>query len=131
MTQFHFTAWPDHGVPDYATSLLAFHKKIKKHHRPSMGPLLVHCRYTFACTLQVYTLPLYMFFMALTSYFSLHVYCVSYLLQCWCGKDRNSYHHRLCPRPAAAGEGGGYSRHHLPPPHSENEDGPECGMSCN
>ena len=49
-------------------------------------------------------------------------------LQCWCGKDRNSSHHRPCPRPAAAGEGGGYSRHHLPPPHSENEDGPECGM---
>ena len=45
VTQFHFTAWPVYGVPDYATSLLAFHKNIKKHHRPSMGPLLVHCRY--------------------------------------------------------------------------------------
>ena len=47
VTQFHFTAWPDHEVPDYATSLLAFHKKLKKHHSPSMGPLLVHCRYTY------------------------------------------------------------------------------------
>ncbi|CAI8056628.1 Receptor-type tyrosine-protein phosphatase alpha [Geodia barretti] len=44
VTQFHFTAWPDHGVPDYATSLLAFHKKVKKHHKPFMGPIIVHCR---------------------------------------------------------------------------------------
>ncbi|CAI8010576.1 Receptor-type tyrosine-protein phosphatase alpha [Geodia barretti] len=43
VTQFHFTAWPDHGVPDYATSLLAFHKKVKKHHKPFMGPITVHC----------------------------------------------------------------------------------------
>ncbi|KAL5486460.1 hypothetical protein EMCRGX_G018938 [Ephydatia muelleri] len=27
VTQFHFTGWPDHGVPEYATSLLAFHRK--------------------------------------------------------------------------------------------------------
>ena len=45
VTQFHFTAWPDHGVPDYATSLLAFYKKVKKHHKPFMGPMIVHCRY--------------------------------------------------------------------------------------
>ena len=46
VTQFHFTAWPDHGVPDYATSLLAFHKKVKKHHKPFMGPMIVHCRFS-------------------------------------------------------------------------------------
>ena len=46
VTQFHFTAWPDHGVPEYATPILAFHKKIKKHHKPSKGAILVHCRYT-------------------------------------------------------------------------------------
>ena len=45
VSQFHFTAWPDHGVPDYATPILAFHRKIKQHHRPSKGPMLVHCRY--------------------------------------------------------------------------------------
>ena len=28
VTQFHFTAWPDHGVPEYATPILAFHKRI-------------------------------------------------------------------------------------------------------
>ena len=47
VTQFHFTAWPDHGVPDYATPILAFHRKIKKQHRPSKGPMLVHCRFIY------------------------------------------------------------------------------------
>ncbi|KAL5486467.1 hypothetical protein EMCRGX_G018950 [Ephydatia muelleri] len=43
VTQFHFTAWPDHGVPEYATSLLAFHRKVKSQHDGSKGPILVHC----------------------------------------------------------------------------------------
>ncbi len=42
-TQFHFTTWPDHGVPDYATSILAFHRRVQSQHKPSKGPLLVHC----------------------------------------------------------------------------------------
>ena len=44
VSQYHFTAWPDHGVPDYATSILAFHSRVKSQHVPSKGPLLVHCR---------------------------------------------------------------------------------------
>ena len=44
VTQYHFTAWPDHGVPDYATSILAFHRRVKAHHHPSRGPMVVHCR---------------------------------------------------------------------------------------
>eukprot|EP00731_Ephydatia_muelleri_P019055 Em0011g1095a len=43
VTQFHFTSWPDHGVPEYATSLLAFHRKVKSQHDGSKGPILVHC----------------------------------------------------------------------------------------
>ena len=42
-TQFHFTTWPDHGVPDYATPILGFHRRVKSQHKPSRGPLLVHC----------------------------------------------------------------------------------------
>ena len=42
-TQFHFTAWPDHGVPDYASPILGFHRRVKSQHNPSKGPLLVHC----------------------------------------------------------------------------------------
>ena len=45
ITQYHFTAWPDHGVPDYATPILAFHRRVKSKHNPRRGPLLVHCRY--------------------------------------------------------------------------------------
>ena len=40
---FHFTAWPDHGVPDYASPILGFHRRVKSQHKPSKGPLLVHC----------------------------------------------------------------------------------------
>ncbi len=42
-TQFHFTTWPDHGVPDYATPILAFHRRVKSQHKPSKGPILIHC----------------------------------------------------------------------------------------
>ena len=45
VAQFHFTAWPDHGVPDYATPLLAFHRRVIKEHNPRKRPLMVHCRY--------------------------------------------------------------------------------------
>ena len=43
ITQFHFTTWPDHGVPDYASPILGFHHRVKSQHNPSKGPLLVHC----------------------------------------------------------------------------------------
>ena len=44
VTHFHFTAWPDHGVPDYATPILTFHRRVEKEHKPSKGPMIVHCR---------------------------------------------------------------------------------------
>lgn len=44
VTQYHYTAWPDHGVPQFATSLLSFVRKVQKTHDKSKGvPLLVHC----------------------------------------------------------------------------------------
>ena len=45
VTQFQFTAWPNHGVPDSATPILAFHRRVKKEHKISEGPMVVHCRW--------------------------------------------------------------------------------------
>ena len=44
MTQYHFTSWPDHGVPKFATSLISFIRRVQKAHNKDDGvPLLVHC----------------------------------------------------------------------------------------
>uniref|UniRef100_A0A4W3JKV4 protein-tyrosine-phosphatase n=1 Tax=Callorhinchus milii TaxID=7868 RepID=A0A4W3JKV4_CALMI len=41
--QFHFTSWPDHGVPCYATGLLGFVRQVKFLNPSDVGPLVVHC----------------------------------------------------------------------------------------
>ncbi|KAG8123862.1 hypothetical protein E2320_019234, partial [Naja naja] len=41
--QFHFTGWPDHGVPYNATGLLSFIRRVKQSNPPSAGPIVVHC----------------------------------------------------------------------------------------
>ena len=44
VTHFHYTTWPDHGVPQFATSLLSFVRRVQKAHDKGKGvPLLVHC----------------------------------------------------------------------------------------
>ncbi|XP_071129197.1 receptor-type tyrosine-protein phosphatase alpha-like [Mytilus edulis] len=40
--QFHFTQWPDHGVPD-STKLVYFYRKVKSQHCNQNGPMAVHC----------------------------------------------------------------------------------------
>lgn len=42
--QFHFTAWPEHGVPYHATGLLAFIRRVKASTPPDAGPVVIHCR---------------------------------------------------------------------------------------
>ncbi|XP_050805403.1 receptor-type tyrosine-protein phosphatase kappa isoform X10 [Gopherus flavomarginatus] len=44
LKQFHFTGWPDHGVPYNATGLLSFIRRVKLSNPPSAGPIVVHCR---------------------------------------------------------------------------------------
>ncbi|MBN3320438.1 PTPRT phosphatase, partial [Atractosteus spatula] len=41
--QFHFTSWPDHGVPCYATGLLGFVRQVKFLNPPGAGPIVAHC----------------------------------------------------------------------------------------
>ncbi|KAK9529754.1 hypothetical protein VZT92_013828 [Zoarces viviparus] len=43
LRQFHFTSWPDHGVPCYATGLLGFIRQVKFLNLPDAGPIVAHC----------------------------------------------------------------------------------------
>ena len=45
VTQYHFTSWPDHGVPEYAGPILNYLRRIKTESKSDTAPLLVHCRY--------------------------------------------------------------------------------------
>ncbi|KAM4641072.1 receptor-type tyrosine-protein phosphatase F isoform 3-T4 [Discoglossus pictus] len=41
--QFQFMAWPDHGVPEYPTPILAFLRRVKACNPTDAGPMVVHC----------------------------------------------------------------------------------------
>uniref|UniRef100_A0A8C2Z322 protein-tyrosine-phosphatase n=1 Tax=Cyclopterus lumpus TaxID=8103 RepID=A0A8C2Z322_CYCLU len=41
--QFQFTAWPDHGVPEYPTPFLNFLRRVKACNPPDAGPITAHC----------------------------------------------------------------------------------------
>ena len=44
VTHMLYTAWPDHGVPRNAMSLISFIRRVRKEHPTSLAiPLLVHC----------------------------------------------------------------------------------------
>ena len=43
VTHYHFLGWPDHGVPKFATSLIAFIRRVRKSHKKDGPPMLVHC----------------------------------------------------------------------------------------
>ena len=43
MKQFHFTSWPDHGVPQYATAMLSMLRRVRAHYSVEEGPMVVHC----------------------------------------------------------------------------------------
>ncbi|XP_053098317.1 receptor-type tyrosine-protein phosphatase F-like isoform X2 [Pangasianodon hypophthalmus] len=40
---FQFMAWPDHGVPEYPASILAFLRRVKACNPSDAGPMVVHC----------------------------------------------------------------------------------------
>ena len=42
--QYHYTAWPDHGVPLHAMPLVTFVRNSSNASPPDSGPIIVHCR---------------------------------------------------------------------------------------
>ena len=43
VTHYQFLGWPDHGVPEYATALIGFIRRVRNGYNPEGPPMLVHC----------------------------------------------------------------------------------------
>ena len=41
--QYHFTDWPDFGVPENASSMLKFVRRVRNTISPTHGPVVIHC----------------------------------------------------------------------------------------
>ena len=59
MNHFYFTSWPDHGVPQFATALISFIKKVRKHYSSDGPPMVVHCRSVMNATVAFYVHDVY------------------------------------------------------------------------
>lgn len=46
VSHLHYTAWPDHGIPESTTSIMTFRELVREHIQSTKdaGPTLVHCR---------------------------------------------------------------------------------------
>jgi len=41
--QFHYTTWPDFGVPEHPTPVLRFTRRVLANDQQDAGPIVVHC----------------------------------------------------------------------------------------
>jgi len=44
---FHFTSWPDFGVPKKEQVLVRFVRMVREKLIKDAGPIIIHCRYTY------------------------------------------------------------------------------------
>jgi len=42
--QFHYTTWPDHGVPLRASPIIAFRRRVRSYDDSHPGIIIVYCR---------------------------------------------------------------------------------------
>ena len=47
LKHFHYTTWPDHGVPTHPSSLVKFVQQVRKEYKDSTAPMVVHCRWVW------------------------------------------------------------------------------------
>lgn len=93
--QFHFTGWPNHGVPYHATGLLSFIRRVKNFNPPSAGPIVVHCRY-------IKSIFLWEHYRKIVGFFFPNSWCweqyscldLCFPLQCWSRTHRLFHCHR-------------------------------------
>ncbi|MEQ2193397.1 hypothetical protein XENOCAPTIV_022347 [Xenoophorus captivus] len=57
LRHFHYTVWPDHGVPESTQSLIQFVRTVRDYvdRSPSTGATVVHCRWDADQTCRVKT----------------------------------------------------------------------------
>jgi cadherin 5 type 2 (VE-cadherin) len=53
MRHFHFTTWPDFGVPSPPQTLVRFVRAFRERVGPEQRPVVVHCRYVNRVKLKV------------------------------------------------------------------------------
>ena len=91
--QFHFLVWPDHGVPQYATNLLSFRKRILKYHPEKRGPMTVHCRSVQGAGLVGCVVEWEVSCFGVVLYHITLCGVMPFPLQCWRGAHRHIHHH--------------------------------------
>ena len=51
--QFHYTAWPEFGVPKDMEAVVLFVKLLMKENQPDVGPMIIHCRLVPFCRVKI------------------------------------------------------------------------------